>query len=564
MENNISKSIGIVGGGIAGLYIAWKMAQKGHKITLFECLETFGGRIETVDLMGFKAECGPMRFELATQPMFTHFTQQELGIEFSAFAQPTSEDPEFTRHLLKEREKSSAQIKAEQDINANNNTNNVNNDSYQSVLSHLTASLDLLKYGIYRIFNPEQRHLSLAEVVESKDGISSNSLISKFADSLNNDDYNDIRTHRKLHDQYLHELGLWNALAHIDILSSHAVAKIRDFGTFYHLIPENPSASEWSIFWLRLFRTDAALSTIPSGVYAIINKIIEKIKELPNNNVDLITNAFVTKVGHSTIDKKVNLSINISNEHGFNTHSIDFDHVILTIPKTPLQKIQDSFPKQIKKHINGVIAFPLLKLFLVTDDPWWSNDNIPQAQYGAHTVPTREVHYFPIQKHEGKDLGMIMLYTDRPANAYWQPYVQEPHFKSQNNTPVELKNEIARHVYTTLKAYFIKNNNDNKDNKQTGKHASILERPENEAIQELQKTVTAFAIRDWSHMPFGGACHAWAPGVIVPTALNELKAFGLVGRAGENNVHICGESYCDYQGFIEGSLRSAKSVMDSI
>jgi protoporphyrinogen oxidase len=42
--------IGIVGGGIAGLYCAWKLAErkKGYRITVYESLDRVGGRIETI------------------------------------------------------------------------------------------------------------------------------------------------------------------------------------------------------------------------------------------------------------------------------------------------------------------------------------------------------------------------------------------------------------------------------------------------------------------------------------------------------------------------------------
>ena len=47
----------IVGGGIAGLYTCYKLNQlKGadHTISLFESSNRFGGRIETVEMGGFR------------------------------------------------------------------------------------------------------------------------------------------------------------------------------------------------------------------------------------------------------------------------------------------------------------------------------------------------------------------------------------------------------------------------------------------------------------------------------------------------------------------------------
>lgn len=41
----------------------------------------------------------------------------------------------------------------------------------------------------------------------------------------------------------LHTMGFWNLMA--AYLSHNALTKVRDLGTFYHLIPENPNAAEW-------------------------------------------------------------------------------------------------------------------------------------------------------------------------------------------------------------------------------------------------------------------------------------------------------------------------------
>jgi hypothetical protein len=43
-----------------------------------------------------------------------------------------------------------------------------------------------------------------------------------------------------------------------------------------------------------------------------------------------------------------------------------------------------------------------------------------------------------------------------------------------------------------------------------------------------------------------------------------LKAFGLIGRETIKNLHVCGEAYSDYQGYIEGSLRSAIDALATL
>lgn len=626
-------SIGIIGGGIAGLYCAWRLAPMGHSVTVFECLNRFGGRIETLDLEGYKAECGPMRFELRTQPLFEKLAD-ELGITFSPFNPTRAEDPEFPRYILKQNEKSMRQLKAEADAKdaiaggSNSAPKDLSPIDLSSLIqfSHLTSSLDLLRFGVYRILNPDKRHLTLPEVVEAPTEEYRDTRIAKYADSfITDDDYNRIRTDQFLEagGPQLHTVGFWNALAHVDVLSPHAVAKIRDFGTFYHLMPENPSASEWAIFWLRLFKSGkdksgGELSRIEDGVRIVVDRLVDRLTKLPRENVDLRTKATVIRIVHGETLDKVRVTVDIDHEAHRRRLDLDFDHVILALPKSPLRRLAEFFPQEIRDDIEGVIGFPLLKVFLVTDNPWWKEDEIPDPQYGAHLVPTREVHYFPVKKDGSRKLGMIMLYTDRPATAYWQPYVHMPHERAQVDRPDGLKDALARQVYGVLMGYFA-----SKQPKQdalaisptapttvappeleplhsellkilvpfsaeltikylsgapvdfnaiisaaldafTNRAAELLQMPEAQAIEELKQTVTRFAIRDWSQPPFGAACHAWAPGVHVPHALKRLQAFSLLGRSGVKNLHVCGEAYSDYQGFIEGALRSAQAVLQTI
>jgi hypothetical protein len=69
----------------------------------------------------------------------------------------------------------------------------------------------------------------------------------------------------------------------------------------------------------------------------------------------------------------------------------------------------------------------------------------------------------------------------------------------------------------------------------------------------------ACGIRDWGKDPYGAAVHVWRPGQQSWAVAHKLAAFSLNG--GLPNVHICGDAYSDYQGFIEGALRSAGMVL---
>jgi phytoene dehydrogenase-like protein len=551
-------SIAVVGSGIAGLYCADRLARRGHRVTILEQLPRIGGRIETLTLDGLDCECGPMRFELAIQPMLKQLAG-ELGIEFSPFTPPKGEPVHTTKYTLEDDEMSSEQRRE------------VKTGGPDLNFSQHTTSLDLLRLGIYRILHcPDARPQhdadaspvdkartgsvpwSFAEVIERRPPGGGPNEIERYADALEDDDYDRIRTTVMLGGRRLYAMGLWNALDYV--LSAGAVAKIRDVGTFYHLIPENPSASEWSIFWLRLFRTDKALSTIQGdgGVSQLVTRLERQLRNMPQRNVDIATGASVIELGAAPREDQIRLTVDLHDRA--NVLQLDFDHVILALPRHPLSKLTRHFPAEIRKVVDGVNGFPLLKVFAILKEPWWTARGaaLPAAQHGAHLVPTREVHYKervePASAARAQSVvGMVLLYTDRPANAYWAPYIQTPHEGAQVNAPPALKRELAAQLLAL------------KQERETGPQESYKTQ-----IDEMEASIAGFAIRDWSKPPFGAASHAWLPGINVPEAMDRLKAFSLIGRPGRDNIHVCGEAYSDYQGFIEGSLRSAAKALASI
>ena len=75
--------------------------------------------------------------------------------------------------------------------------------------------------------------------------------------------------------------------------------------------------------------------------------------------------------------------------------------------------------------------------------------------------------------------------------------------------------------------------------------------------------VLAAGLRDWGLKPVVGACHAWRSGTDPTLVINFLKAFSMIPSRpkAQSRLHVCGEAYSDYQGFIEGALRSAAEVL---
>jgi hypothetical protein len=546
----VRKSVGIVGGGIAGLYCARELAKdRSYVVSVYETRDQWGGRIETVLLDGYPAEFGPMRFEPPLQTSLTDLCR-ELGFS----------DPDD----------------ATEDENGPGDWKTFPAPKSDRIYRTFRS-------GVFAMFGKAPDDTAwLGDLFDGSDaGLDR---LRQSATLKGRSDQNAPR---------LYDMGFWNALS--EVLPHKSVLEIRDRGHFYHLIPDNPNAVEWGIFWLRYFylKRGQTLHSMRGGVRRITDSIIQELRL--KDNVVLALGQEIVSVTHGKDPYSVSLKVNCRKSG--RSYEVEHDHVILALPKSPLLKLADSapFPDHIQRHLHAVIGFPLLKIFAVLDHPAWQGGiRLPKAQTGAEDIPTREVHYWPY----GESKAVVLLYTDHPASEYWKWLVDgKVHEKTETAVSEYLIRTFAEHLVranvlvpdaespdepapqrsprnTTLVMAFARtfaegahatSDQGLKARLTTG--AEALQNSEHDptaAAKTLKRLVTACGIRDWSRAPFGAGCHAWKPRVKSWIVRRDLAEFGLIGRSGIKNLHVCGEAYSDYQGFIEGALRSAKLTVNSV
>ncbi|RTL44368.1 MAG: FAD-binding protein [Burkholderiales bacterium] len=497
----------IAGGGISGLFCALRLAEAGHRLLVLEAAaDRWGGRIETEEMDGFIAEYGPMRFEPTLQPRFAALCA-ELGVGLVDFFGPSADQVSSDDADLPE---------AERGLN----------------------SLQLLKRGIMLIMGraPDDQ---------------------AWIDALTEADYMRLRKHAQLHGQPLWAMGFWNALSAQGILSHRALVKLRDTGTFYHMIPENLNAAEWIIWWLRALKTvGQQLASIEGGSARLTAQLLARLRS--HANVTLAGGHKLVGVRPVELGKPT-LALDVATQNGAVT--LRTERLVLALPRLPLLKLTRHLPEHVASQLDSVNGFPMLKVFFVCSTPWWSYGQAPQ-QY-ANCMPTREIHYFRRPPEADADgHGMVLLYMDRPSTEFWRHYVidGDRHDRAELDQNGRIVDAFALFVARDVKRAAASEESALKLTDHARRIFGDLSLAE--TTQYIRNSIITYGIRDWARAPYGAANHGWQPGVRSWKVMEAFKAFDF--GSGARNLHIVGEAYSDYQGFIEGALNSAELALATI
>ena len=412
---------------------------------------------------------------------------------------------------------------------------------------------------------------------------------------LADEHYHFIRLHFSFKGTPLCDMGFWNLIA--SVLSHMATIKLRDWGSFYHLLGDNPNAAEWLIFWLRALKSSNSLVGIRGGMDWLIYRICEDLglpqaPYPPLKEEDSVMGYTGEKRFKFFPDHKL-MAIKEKAKHVVlyfdgEKKKVTAKNVILALPKGPLQSIvfkkaQPQWINAFERILDSIAPIPLMKLFVLIDRPFWE-DNRPANRY-AYTVPTREIHYW---KAEGGKTGLIMLYTDDPGHEFWANYLVHPKpYSSPRGDLADVPEsqsdqskktgEALIDSLTKTKGVRVPPRDQKRANlffwqaKNGAWHEFTNDRllrtfiayvRENHSDSVPDNQILAAGIRDWSLRPAEGATHFWRPGADSESVMNYLRSFSSISSA-EGRIHVCGEAYSDYQGFIEGALRSARKLLDS-
>lgn len=355
--------VAIVGGGIAGLYVAWRLKQDAkakYAVTLYEAGDRFGGRIRSLHIppLRFRAELGAMRFHAS------HHLLRSLLTEFRI---PTKKfDIPAPHFRVRGRTLSPRELISGECAHCGGAIPFMLRDTERGKTADVLVT-DAMTRLLHNLDFPEANYIEAQHYRRQiLDG------------SYTRDLWVFVRRYGFYQDIRLRDIGFLNLLQHY--LSNEAFQFVHDVFSLESVLA-NWNAAE-AIPWILSDFSADDLSMVPGGLSRVTERLVADLD--PST---LHKNMRVTKCIREGAQWRLQFQENPQSEL--------YDHVVFALPLTPLKDIVFK-PKLDMPWLDDVTGHRLYKMFLLYARPWWVGFDVPGSRTGrTYTdLPLRQVYYF--------------------------------------------------------------------------------------------------------------------------------------------------------------------------
>lgn len=223
--------------------------------------------------------------------------------------------------------------------------------------------------------------------------------------------------------------------------------------------------------------------------------------------------------------------------------------VILAMPRRSLELIKSTFfdDPWLKANIGSVLIQSAFKLFLAYESPWWRALGLVAGR-SVTDLPIRQTYYFGTECEQEGGLPfmnslLMASYNDISTVPFWKGLeLGEPY---QGYRPACLEPGVTDVVprmefpATDLMVEVA--------NKQV---AAV------HALPELPMPYSA-VYHTWNEDPYGGGWHEWKANYRLDEVMCRMRK-----PVDDLDIHIVGEAYSYGQGWVEGALDTAESMLE--
>lgn len=385
-----AKSITIAGGGVAGLYTAWRLLEAGHdpaSITVLETSNRLGGRLWSVQLRSddsLPAELGGMFFN-DQQPLVYGLVNTVFGLDKA----PVKPVPDFA--WLRGQRFRIDQF-ADPAVLPYRLRPDEQGLSYYglTMLAIERMAPDIKQYWPYKTDGNRQESLEYLQ-------------------------------NCRFDGHLLCDWGFWNLFSRV--VSNEAWQALRDVVSTYTLF------ANWNAF-------DAIVSIVLEQAGSWY-RLVHGYQQLPERLAQALTEAGVSLrmgIPLERVERLPNgrLGLHVGGAEGGRN---EVDHLVLALPLLPIRQLVERSPdlqdSALVKDLSAIRALPACKIFLTFDTPWWRDvpggpGQIQQDTYGvSHTdLPLRQCYYLGMDEASGEGL-MMASYADGVAVDFWRALAED-------------------------------------------------------------------------------------------------------------------------------------------
>jgi monoamine oxidase len=513
--------IAIVGGGVSGVYSAWrlKQADAAKTVVVFEGSGHIGGRLLSVqppDISNMVAELGGMRILPAVQPLIARLidtlnTRLPPGGQIETYDFPVDQ-PQNLAYL-------------------------------RGVYLRLADFTSRPGEVPYRLSFLERGQTPGAIIVQAIEQI-----VPGITDpNLSEDDRRRMARDASFAGIRLYRQGFWNVL--MRVISGEAYQFGVDAGGYDSTL-SNWNCADAIPWYLADFGVDPKYKGFKQGFQQVPLALAQLFQagggdirlDTPLDGFDRVAGGYALR---------------------FKDRTIVAGRLILAMPRRSLELIAPASPplQSVQGDIRSVTPRPLFKLFTTYSNPWWraASDTTPsgevlplQSGRTLTDLPVRQTYYWPTNEGQPATGGPAMLmasYDDGANIGFWdglRPRRRES-WRAGREVPVPEDPFIGRDDAAATVDW---------------QRYRAPRRMVAEVARQLRQIhglaftpdVRNAAFRDWGDDPFGGGWNSWNIGV---------KSWEVKARIVNpiDDLYICGEAYSDAQGWVEGALETADMML---
>lgn len=557
-QANSDFDIVVVGGGIAGIYTAWRLLmtdkadpsklkkwkKKGKlRIAVYEGSDRIGGRLLSATPPNFNSpmncELGGMRF-VSTQKYISSLIIDKLKIGHPLQAVGESINIIYMRRKL---------LRSFQLCDPDALPYNITEEERLALKSGGTTADNFLGWAVLKL-------------IPGAAGLSGEQL-KKYLQTVIIDGVP------------LYQHGFWDLVSKVLSNEAYTIA-IKAVG--YDVLGSNTNAvnciSEYFDF------TPTAQFYLIDGSYDVVPWTLQK--QLEDAGGKVIMKKWLERFDEVQLeDKTKGVEMNFYKQ----SKAVNAAAIVLAMPLRSLELLEQTGPvmdparaPQLRSMMNSVSPIGLFKMILVYDKPWWEKSAYVTKGRSLTDLPVRQLYYWgaeidPKTGSQGK--AVLMAYNDSESTTFWSGFRTAPlgpnddkdwsgiehprHIMPFKNAPkFARKNKATAKAPSSFKDPWLALKRKNWDNHPAPKrmveemHKQIMEM---HGVTDAPAPVDA-AFKNWGDDPYGAAVHFWNSGYksweVMPAIAKPVKDFP---------CFICGEAWSENQTWAEGSLQTSEIVL---